>query len=199
MTSLSEIRNALASVQEPELHRDIVSLNMVKSVSFESGVASVAVELTTPACPLKDELKQRIETALFRLEGVKEVRVEFTARVLTARPVSAKMPIEGVKNIVAVYACKGGVGKSTVASNLATALALRGASVGLLDADIHGPNIPLMMGASGHAYVSENNKITPLVAHNVKVMSLTFVMNENSPKIWRGFWRRAAHLPRPVR
>jgi ATP-binding protein involved in chromosome partitioning len=114
------------------------------------------------------------------------VAVEFTARVVTARPVSAKAPIPGVRHVVAVYACKGGVGKSTISTNIAVALAKAGARVGLLDADVHGPNIPLMMGVEGRAEVSENNRITPLVGHGVKVMSIALVMQENAPKIWRG-------------
>ena len=184
--SVQEIRSALSKVEEPELHRDIVSLNMVKAISVKQGQVDLVIELTTPACPLKDELKSRIIKALENIAGVKLIEVEFTARVAQARPVQAKAPIEGVKHIIAVYACKGGVGKSTVATNLATALALRGAKVGLLDADIHGPNIPLMMGTSGRAEVSGTNKITPIVAHGVKTMSLAYVMDTDSPKIWRG-------------
>lgn len=186
MFSIAEIKNVLSTVEEPELHRDIVSLNMVKNITVEGGRVSITIELTTPACPLKDELKNRVVSAVKFLEGVAQVVVEFTARVPQAKPVQAKAPIEGVKNIVAVYACKGGVGKSTIASNLATALAIRGAQVGLLDADIHGPNVPLMMGACGKAEVSDKNKISPIVAHNVKTMSLGYVMDSNAPKIWRG-------------
>lgn len=186
MNLTDQIRKALSRVEEPELRRDIVSLNMVKNISVEKASVKVVIELTTPACPLKDELKNRIVTAVGVLDGVKNVEVDFTARVLAARPVSAKAEIPGVKNILAVYACKGGVGKSTMATNIAAALSLRGASVGLLDADIHGPNIPLMMGAQGRAEVSGDNKITPVVAHNIKTMSLAYVMDENTPKIWRG-------------
>ncbi len=186
MPTVLEVRQALSKVEEPELHKDIVSLNMVKNIDINNGDVALTIELTTPACPLKDELKARVEKAVQSLPGVKKITVEFTARVLQARPVQAKAPIEGVKHIVAVYACKGGVGKSTVASNLSTALALRGAKVGLLDADIHGPNVPLMMGTSGRAEVSGDNKITPIIGHGVKTMSLSYVMDTDSPKIWRG-------------
>ena len=186
MPTLEEIKSALSTVQEPELHRDVVSLGMIKNVSHDNGAVHVTLELTTPACPLKDELRQRIETAVGKLSGVKKVDVEFTARVAQARPVTGKMPIEGVKNVIAVYACKGGVGKSTVAVNIATALAARGAKVGLLDADIYGPNIPLMMGASGRPEGSGENKIAPLVAHGVKLMSLGFLTDAKTPMIWRG-------------
>ncbi len=180
------VRAALSKVEEPELHKDIVSLNMVKNIAVNEGRVNLTIELTTPACPLKDELKARIEKAVMVVDGVKSVDVEFTARVLQAKPVQAKAAIPGVKHIVAVYACKGGVGKSTVSTNLATALSIRGAKVGLLDADIHGPNIPLMMGTSGRAEVSENNKITPIIGHGVKTMSLSYVMDTDAPKIWRG-------------
>lgn len=186
MPTVLEIRKALSAVEEPELRKDIVSLNMVKNIAVDGGRVAVTVELTTPACPLKDELKDRVVNAVKALPGVQSVEVDFTARVLQAKPVQAKAPIPGVKQIVAVYACKGGVGKSTVSTNLATALALKGAKVGLLDADIHGPNVPLMMGAGGRAEVSGDNKITPILAHNVKTMSLAYVMDTDSPKIWRG-------------
>jgi ATP-binding protein involved in chromosome partitioning len=186
MATTDDIRRALSTVEEPELHRDIVSLNMVKEISQNEGQVSLVVELTTPACPMKDELKSRIEKAVSPLPGVKSVAVEFTSRVAAARPVTGKMDIEGVRNVVAVYACKGGVGKSTVASNLASALARQGAKVGLLDADIYGPNIPIMMGVHDRPQAAHDNKIAPLVAHGVKLMSLGFLTDANTPMIWRG-------------
>lgn len=187
MPSVEEIRKALSTVQEPELHKDIVSLNMVKGITCENGIVETTIELTTPACPLKDEIRGNIETAVKKLSDVKEVKVEFTARVGAAKTVSGKAPIDSVKNIIAVYACKGGVGKSTVSTNLATALAKKGAKVGLLDADIYGPNIPMMMGVSGRPQASDKpNKIAPLMAHGVKLMSLGFLTDANTPMIWRG-------------
>lgn len=186
MMTLSELKSVLSTVEEPELKRDIVTLNMVKATRIEGVNVFVTIELTTPACPLKDELKDRILKAVTNAFPGTMTDVQFTARVLEAKPVQAKTPIPGVKHIVAVYACKGGVGKSTVSTNLACSLAAHGASVGLLDADIHGPNIPLMMGATGRAYVSDENKIEPIVAHGVKTMSLEYVMDSNAPKIWRG-------------
>jgi ATP-binding protein involved in chromosome partitioning len=180
------IRAALATVEEPELRRDIVSLNMVKQVRIDGSAVYITVELTTPACPLKDELKNRVVSAVRGVKPQADVHVDLTSRVFEAKPVQAKSPLPGVKHIIAVYACKGGVGKSTVSTNLACSLARRGAAVGLLDADIHGPNIPLMMGASGKAHVSDDNKITPVLAHNVKTMSLEYVMDSSAPKIWRG-------------
>lgn len=187
MSSIEEIRNALRTVEEPELRRDIVSLNMVKGITFENGVVGVTVELTTPACPLKDEITKRIGTALQSLPDVKKINVEYTARVAQSRPVTGKAPIPGVKNVIAVYACKGGVGKSTLAVNLATALKTKGASVGMLDADVYGPNIPMMMGAHGRPEATSNSKkIPPILAHDVKLMSLGFLTNANTPMIWRG-------------
>lgn len=186
MATTDDIRTALSKVEEPELHKDIVSLNMVKEISQDNGNVSLVVELTTPACPMKDELENRIKKAVSALSGVRGVKVEFTARVAAARPVTGKMEIEGVKNVVAVYACKGGVGKSTVASNLATALVRQGAKVGLLDADIYGPNIPIMMGVSDRPQAAPNNKIAPLLSHGVKLMSLGFLTDANTPMIWRG-------------
>lgn len=186
MAILDDIRKALATVEEPELHKDLVSLNMIKGITFEDGVAGIVVELTTPACPLKDEVQRRVQEAVKKVIGVKTVNVEMTARVSAARPVTGKMPVEGVKNVLAVYACKGGVGKSTVSTNLAAALAQRGAKVGLLDADIHGPNIPIMMGVNDRPQAAPNNKIAPIVSHGVKVMSIGFLTDPNTPMIWRG-------------
>lgn len=186
MSTIDDIRTALSTVEEPELHKDIVSLGMVKGITHENGVVGLVIELTTPACPMKDEIKIRIDKAVKKISGVKTVNVDFTARVSAGRPVTGKMDIDGVKNVIAVYACKGGVGKSTVATNLAAALAMRGAKVGLLDADIYGPNIPLMMGAKGRPEAAPNNKISPIIAHGVKLMSLGFLTDANTPMIWRG-------------
>ncbi|MCB4756999.1 MAG: Mrp/NBP35 family ATP-binding protein [Elusimicrobia bacterium] len=186
MPTLDEIKSALSTVEEPELHRDLVSLNMVKGITNDNGNVSIVLELTTPACPLRDELTRRIEEAVKKRPGVKKVQVEFTARVIPARPVTGKMAIEGVKHVVAVYACKGGVGKSTISTNLAVSLVQRGSRVGLLDADIYGPDIPLMMGIRERPQASAHNKMAPPVAHGVKLMSLGFLTDANTPMIWRG-------------
>lgn len=187
MPSIEEIRKALSTVQEPELHKDLVTLNMVKGITFENGIVGTTIELTTPACPLKDEITKEINKAVKKLAGVTEVKVDYTARVGSARTVEGKKNVEGVKNVIAVYACKGGVGKSTVSTNLAVSLAKQGAKVGLLDADIYGPNIPIMMGINERPLASEKeNKIAPLLSYGVKLMSLGFLTDKNTPMIWRG-------------
>jgi len=159
---------------------------MIQNVRIADGRVALTVILTTPACPLKDEIGERIRTALMeRVPGVGGVDIDFGARVMAFRGVGDKAAIEGVKNVVAVGSGKGGVGKSTVAANLALALRGAGASVGLVDADVYGPNIPTMMGAVGTPY-AENKKIIPLEAHGVKVMSIGFLIPPDKPVIWRG-------------
>ncbi len=148
MLSESAIYDALRNVQEPELGRDIVTLNMVKDVAISGSDVSLKIELTTPACPLKDEIERNVNSVLGEL-GAQEVTVTWGAMVRRAQPVQAQQLLPGVKNIIAVASGKGGVGKSTVSANLAVALAMEGATVGLLDADITGPNIPLMLGVEG--------------------------------------------------
>jgi ATP-binding protein involved in chromosome partitioning len=175
---------ALATVQEPELGGNLVSRNMVKDLVIEGTKVSFKIELTTPACPLKDEIQARVERALRPL-GAEEVAIEWGATVRRATPSSPQL-LPGVKNIVAVASGKGGVGKSTVSVNLAVALARAGASVGLLDADITGPNIPMMMGAEGQPVASPAGKITPIEAHGVKVISIQFFLPEGQPVVWRG-------------
>jgi ATP-binding protein involved in chromosome partitioning len=186
--SLSEtaIFEALRSVEEPELHRDIVSLNMVKDVVINAdNDVSLKIELTTPACPLKDEIERNIGSTLAAL-GARSVQVTWGAMVRRAAPTQAKPELPGVKNVVAVASGKGGVGKTTVSANLAVSLAMEGASVGLLDADITGPNIPLMLGVEGRPVASPDNKITPLERYGVKVMSIQFFVAEGQPVVWRG-------------
>jgi ATP-binding protein involved in chromosome partitioning len=171
MTTLTEgaILDALRNVQEPELGRDIVTLQMVKAIEIEESRVGFTIELTTPACPLKDEIEA----------NAREVLGAIGAR-------QNEQLIPGVKNIVAVASGKGGVGKSTVSVNLAVALAQAGATVGLLDADITGPNIPLMLGVEGQPTASANNKITPLERYGVKTISIQFFVPEGQPIVWRG-------------
>src|SRR6188508_2454222 len=185
MLTESAIYDALKNVQEPELGRDIVSLNMVKDVSITDADVSLKIELTTPACPLKDEIERNVHAALGAL-GAREVTVTWGAMVRRAQPAQAQQLLPGVKNIIAVASGKGGVGKSTVSANLAVALAMEGASVGLLDADITGPNIPLMLGVEGAPVASPEGKITPLERYGVKIISIQFFVPEGQPIVWRG-------------
>ena len=187
MSSLSEaaILDALRHVQEPELGRDIVSLDMVKSIAIDGGRVAFTIELTTPACPLKDEIEANARRAIHDL-GATEVDVTWGAMVRRAAPRQAEQLLPNVKNVIAVASGKGGVGKSTVSVNLAVALAQAGAAVGLLDADITGPNIPMMLGVDGQPKASPNNKITPLERHGVKCISIQFFVPEGQPIVWRG-------------
>src|SRR3954471_5279457 len=185
MLTESAIYDALKNVQEPELGRDIVTLNMVKDVAISDADVSLKIELTTPACPLKDEIERNVHSVLGAL-GAREVTVTWGAMVRRAQPVQAQQLLPGVKNIIAVASGKGGVGKSTVSANLAVALAMEGASVGLLDADITGPNIPLMLGVEGAPVASPEGKITPLERYGVKIISIQFFVPEGQPIVWRG-------------
>jgi ATP-binding protein involved in chromosome partitioning len=187
MTALTEgaVHDALRTVQEPELGRDIMTLGMVKGLEIHDRDVSFTIELTTPACPLKDEIEGNTRAALAAI-GAQAVQITWGAMVRRASPVQPQALLPGVKNVVAVVSGKGGVGKSTVSVNLAVALAQAGASVGLLDADITGPNIPLMMGLEGQPVASPNNKITPLERFGVKVISIQFFVPEGQPVVWRG-------------
>ena len=185
MLSESSIYEALKTVQEPELGRDIVSLNMVKDVEIADSSVALKIELTTPACPLKDEIERNIHSVLGGL-GATEVTVTWGAMVRRAQPVQAQQLLPDVKNIIAVASGKGGVGKSTVSANLAVALAMEGAKVGLLDADITGPNIPLMLGVEGAPAATAAGKIAPLERYGVKVISIQFFVPEGQPIVWRG-------------
>jgi ATP-binding protein involved in chromosome partitioning len=186
--TLSEttIFDALRSVEEPELRRDIVSLNMVKDVTIDAdNDVALKIELTTPACPLKDEIERNVVAALLPL-GARSVDITWGAMVRRAAPAQPQQMLASVKNVVAVASGKGGVGKTTVSANLAVALAMDGASVGLLDADITGPNVPLMLGVEGQPVASPDNKITPLERYGVKVISIQFFVPEGQPVVWRG-------------
>ncbi|MBL8722903.1 MAG: Mrp/NBP35 family ATP-binding protein [Planctomycetes bacterium] len=180
------VLQALRSVQDPDLHRDIVALGFVKDLRICGGNVAFQIELTTPACPVKDLMKSQAERAVRAVPGVEQVTVEMTASVTASRPVLGdKGMIPGVKNVIAVSSGKGGVGKSTVAVNLACALHRAGARVGILDADVYGPNVPLMLGATGQPQVVDK-KIVPFVRHGVQVMSMALLVAEDQPVIWRG-------------
>jgi ATP-binding protein involved in chromosome partitioning len=180
-----EVLAALSKVQDPELMRDLVSLGMIKEVKIDGGRVAVTVELTTPACPLKNKIRADVEAALRAVPGVEDVGIEMTGRV---RPAVKEDPaIPGVKHVVLVGAGKGGVGKSTCAVNLALALKRSGASAGLLDADFYGPSIPLMLGLDGRPSPTEDGKgIVPLEKLGIKAMSIGLFIDSNQAMIWRG-------------
>ncbi|MBL8753990.1 MAG: Mrp/NBP35 family ATP-binding protein, partial [Planctomycetes bacterium] len=181
------VLEALRTVQDPDLHQDIVSLGFVKDLRICGTSVAFQIELTTPACPVKDLMRDQAERAVRKVGGVDKVTVEMTARVTASRPVLGnKGLIPGVKNVIAVSSGKGGVGKSTVAVNLACALQKTGARVGILDADVYGPNVPLMLGVRGQPLVDENKKILPFERHGLQVMSMALLVAEDQPVIWRG-------------
>jgi len=180
------VLDALRSVRDPDLHQDIVALGFVKNLRICNSHVAFSIELTTPACPVKELMKSQAERAVSALPGVTQVSVEMTARVTASRPVlGEKGLIPGVKNVIAVSSGKGGVGKSTIAVNLACALQRFGARVGILDADVYGPNVPLMLGLSGQPTVVDK-RIVPFERHGLQVMSMALLVAEDQPVIWRG-------------
>jgi ATP-binding protein involved in chromosome partitioning len=178
-----QVLDALRVVLDPDLARDIVSLGFVKDVRVQEGAVAFRVELTTPACPVKDLLREQAREAVAAIPGVASVEVEMTAQVRTEKRTGPLIP--GVKHVIAVASGKGGVGKSTVSCNLAVALAESGASVGLLDADIYGPSIPMMMGADEGPDV-QGETIFPVERYGVKLMSIGFFVEPDKAVIWRG-------------
>jgi ATP-binding protein involved in chromosome partitioning len=180
------VLEALRAVRDPDLHQDIVTLGFVKDLKICGGNVAFSIELTTPACPVKDLMKAQAERAVAALPGVAKVAIEMTARVTQSRPVLGnKGMIPGVKNVLAVSSGKGGVGKSTIAVNLACSLQRSGARVGILDADVYGPNVPLMLGVTGQPTVVDK-KIVPFERHGLQVMSMALLVAEDQPVIWRG-------------
>ena len=182
----AQILDALRVVRDPDLHRDIVSLNFIKEITIHEGEVGVTIELTTPACPVRDELKFAAERAIREsVPGVRTVSVTMTSRVTQHEQRAKTEVLPGVKNTIAIASGKGGVGKSTVSVNLAVALAKEGARVGLVDADIYGPSIPLMMGITGRPAI-HNQRLQPMENWGVKVMSIGFLVDPMQAVIWRG-------------
>jgi ATP-binding protein involved in chromosome partitioning len=186
MPDRDAVLNALRVVLDPDIRKDIVSLGFVKDLSLADGRVSFTIELTTPACPVKDQLRDQAIGAVRALPGVNAVDVTMTARVRSAlAPETGRPPLPGVKNVIAVGAGKGGVGKTTVAVNLALALAKCGSRVGLLDGDIYGPNVPLMLGINTQL-TTDGKQIVPAEKYGVQVVSIGFLTNDDAPIIWRG-------------
>ncbi|HEV8254963.1 MAG TPA: Mrp/NBP35 family ATP-binding protein [Vicinamibacteria bacterium] len=180
-----EVLAALRTVQDPDLHKDIVTLGFVKDVKLQDGEVDFTIELTTPACPVRDEMKAEAEQKVAALPGVTAARAKMTADV-RARGGFGRQAVPGIRNILAVGAGKGGVGKSTTSVNLAVALQKKGARVGLMDADVYGPNIPQMLGITAQPEVGEDKRIVPPEAYGIKVISMGMLVAPDQPIIWRG-------------
>jgi len=174
----------LRTVIDPELNRDLVSLKMIKDVIVKDGNVSLSVVLTTPACPLKNQIQSDVRSAISKLEGVNDIKINMTANFPHDKAIQDKGN-QSIKNIVAIASGKGGVGKSTVAVNIAVALSNAGSKVGLMDADIYGPNIPTMMGLN-ELPQPKDGKLIPAEAFGVKVISIGFLVKDGQPLIWRG-------------
>ena len=180
------VLDALRVVRDPDLNRDIVSLKFIKNLKIDEGNVSFAIELTTPACPVKDQLRDQARAAVAALPGVTNVDITMTAQVrATATAEGNKAPVPGVKNIIAVGAGKGGVGKTTVAVNLAIALSKAGGRVAMIDGDVYGPNVPIMLGLQTQL-TTDGQKIVPAEQYGIQVVSMGFLTGDDAPVIWRG-------------
>ncbi|MBM3801856.1 MAG: Mrp/NBP35 family ATP-binding protein [Acidimicrobiia bacterium] len=179
------VLQALRGLRDPDLQQDVVTLGFVKDLNIASGNVSFSLELTTPACPVKDQLKAEAERLVSAVPGVQRVDVRMTFQVTTKQTHQTRTLIPEVRNTIAVASGKGGVGKSTVAVNLAVALKRYGATVGLMDADVYGPSIPILMGASDPPQMSQN-RIVPPVTQGVKMISMGYFLPKNEAVIWRG-------------
>ena len=180
------VLKALSQIQDPDLHRDIVSLGFVQNIRIDNSTVAFDIVLTTPACPVKDQMRNEAMRLVGGLAGVSDVKINMTSSVTKGRSQVRENYIPQVKNTIAVSSGKGGVGKTTVSVNLAVALAQTGATVGLLDADVYGPNVPMMMGVKQPKENAQDNKIIPAERYGVKVMSIGFFVPEDQPIVWRG-------------
>ena len=180
----------LRPVQDPELQKSLVDLNMIRHIKIEGDTVSFTLVLTTPACPLREFIVQDCQKAVKQLPGVETVKVDVTAETPQQKSLPDRNSIAGVKNIIAVSSGKGGVGKSTIAVNVAVSLAKLGAKVGLLDADIYGPNAPTMLGlTSADIRVEQTEKgdiLEPAFNHGIKMVSMGFLIDPDQPVVWRG-------------
>lgn len=188
--SEQSVLEVLQPVQDPELQKSLVDLNMIRNVKIIDGQVSFTLVLTTPACPLREFIVEDCQKAVRTLPGVKDVTVEVTAETPQQKSLPDRQGIDGVKNIIAISSGKGGVGKSTVAVNVAVSLAAAGAKVGLLDADIYGPNAPTMLGLSEAQVMvrqgTQGEVLEPAFNHGVKLVSMAFLIDKDQPVIWRG-------------
>lgn len=185
-----DVWNALATVQDPDLKKPLTELGMIDALTLnDDGSVTFEIKLTTTACPLKEVIREDAEKAVAAVAGVTRAEAKISSKTVTLQAATPqRAPIAGIKNIIAVSSGKGGVGKSTVSTNLACAVAKQGARVGILDADIYGPNVPLMMGLQDQkpTSASDSGKIIPLESHGVKVMSMAFLVKRDQPVVWRG-------------
>ena len=190
MLTTESILDVLKPVQDPELQKSLVKLNMIRNVQVDNGNVSFTLVLTTPACPLREFIVEDCEKAVKTLDGVQSVSVEVTAETPQQKPLPDRQTVNNVKNILAISSGKGGVGKSTVSVNVAVALAQAGAKVGLLDADIYGPNVPTMLGLTDVPInvekKPEGDILQPAFNHGVKMVSMGFLIDPDQPVMWRG-------------
>ena len=188
MSQISEekILEALSQIIDPDLRKDIVKLGFVRDLEVNGGDVSFRIVLTTPACPVKEQMESQAHEVVSALEGVSSVKVTMDAEVPQGRGIANNVAIPGVKNIIAVSSGKGGVGKSTVAVNLAVALAQNGAKVGIMDADVYGPNVPLMLGTGYDQPEVAGGQLQPIEAHGVKMISMAVLVPPDKPMILRG-------------
>ncbi|MCZ2200663.1 Mrp/NBP35 family ATP-binding protein [Cylindrospermopsis raciborskii] len=184
------VLEVLRPVEDPELRKSLVELNMIRNVKIDGGKVSFTLVLTTPACPLREFIVEDCKKAIRNLPGVTDITVEVTAEIPQQKAIPDRTGIQGVKNIIAVSSGKGGVGKSTIAVNVAVALAQAGSKVGLLDADIYGPNDPTMLGlANAEIAVRSSEKgeiLEPAFNYGVKLVSMGFLIDRDQPVVWRG-------------
>ncbi|HET6464688.1 MAG TPA: Mrp/NBP35 family ATP-binding protein [Nitrospiria bacterium] len=180
-----EVLAALSKIQDPDLHKDIVALGFVQNIKIQDSQIGFDIVLTTPACPVRDQMRDEAQRLIAALPGVSKVNINMTSNVTKGISGVKEDYIPLVKNAIAISSGKGGVGKSTVSATLAVALAEAGAKVGLMDADFYGPNIPMMMGAEKPPS-QRDNKLLPAESHGVKLMSMGYLVPEDQPIVWRG-------------
>jgi ATP-binding protein involved in chromosome partitioning len=188
MSQLTEetVLNSLRQIIDPDLRKDIVKLGFIKDLKIDGGDVAFRIVLTTPACPVKEQMESQAIELVGAIEGVENVNVTMDAEVPQGRGVANNIAIPGVRNIIAVSSGKGGVGKSTVAVNLAVSLAKDGAKVGIMDADVYGPNVPMMLGTGYDQPMVDNGKLVPIKAHGIKMISMAVLVPPDKPMILRG-------------